>query len=80
MKEEYIIICIPVDEKDANQPKEFENGRLIYYKDRNLVIYPMEKVLPLTTYRKSRGVVIFASAKACNHCEHRCHKAYSPTK
>jgi len=80
MKEEYITICIPVDEKDTNQPKEFENGRLVYYKDRNLAICPMGKVLSPMTYRKSRGVAIFASAKACNHCEHRCHKAKSPTK
>jgi len=32
----------------------------------------MGKCLLPTTYRKTRGVAVYASAKACNHCTKNC--------
>lgn len=72
MKEDFVTICVEVDKEEANEPKAYENGRLVYLKDRNIVVCPMGQVLTPTTYRKARGVAIYARAKACNHCAHKC--------
>lgn len=72
MKEDFLTFCIPTNEKEAEEPTTYENGRLIYLKDRNVVVCPMGKCLLPTTYRKTRGVAVYASAKACNHCTKNC--------
>jgi len=80
MKEDFLTFCIPTDEKEAEEPTTYENGRLIYLKDRNVVVCPMGKCLLPTTYRKSRGVAIYASPKACNHCTKNCVNGTSAKK
>jgi len=80
MKEEFLTFCIPVDKEKAEEPMTYENGRLIYLKDRNVVVCPMGKCLLPTTYRKSRGVAIYASPKACNRCTKNCVNGTSAKK
>lgn len=80
MKEDFLTFCIPVKEEEAEEPTTYENGRLIYLKDRNVVVCPMGKCLLPTTYRKSRGVAIYASPKACNHCTKNCVNGTSAKK
>lgn len=73
MKEDFLTMCIPVTKEEATEkPTSYENGKVIYLKDRNIAVCPMGEYLIPTTYRKGRGVTIYARAKACNHCTQNC--------
>jgi hypothetical protein len=66
-------ICVPSQETDA-EITEHQNGRCVYFKDRNIVLCPMGKVLYPGFYKKEKKQGVFHNGAACKSCTCRCTK------
>jgi hypothetical protein len=74
MDEESLDFCIETNE-DCEKPTSYENGRIVYLKNRNVCVCPMGEVLYPSSYRKYRRMVRFMNTKACANCKQKCTKA-----
>jgi transposase len=64
-------ICIPAEEEGAAITGH-EDGRCVYYSDRNIVLCPMGQVLHPAFYKQGKGM--FVNREACKGCACRCTK------
>lgn len=71
MDEKSLDFCIETDEV-CPKPTTYENGRIVYLKNRNLCVCPMGEVLYPGTYRNTREMVRFYNYKACAKCLKKC--------
>ena len=66
-------ICVPTQETDA-EITEHKNGRCVYFKDRNIVLCPMGKVLYPGYYKKEKKQGVFHNRAVCKSCTCKCTK------
>ena len=66
--------CIETDQ-DYEMPETYENGRIVYLKNRNICVCPMGQVLYPSSYRKRTRKVRFMNGKACAGCKQKCTSA-----
>jgi hypothetical protein len=67
-------ICVPADETEAQEITSQNDGRCVYFAERNITICPMGKVLYPGFYKKAKGHGVFYNYKACKHCHCKCTK------
>ncbi|MCL2087017.1 MAG: IS1182 family transposase [Oscillospiraceae bacterium] len=67
-------ICIPTTEEYHTEITSHQNGRCVYFADRNIVLCPMGNVLYPGFYKKTRGYAVFYNTKVCNRCGCECGK------
>lgn len=67
-------ICVPTDEQPGTEILSHKDGRCVYFKDRNIALCPMGKVLYPGFYKKAKGHGVFYNYKACKKCACKCAK------
>ena len=71
MDEESFDFCIETNE-EIQKPESYQNGRIVYSKERNICVCPMDEILYPSNYRKSRRIARYYNAKACVKCPQKC--------
>jgi len=70
--------CITTTEVQAQEITKHNNGRCVYFDDRNIVVCPMGKALYPKFYKKkskekqAAGVTVFSNSEACGNCACKC--------
>lgn len=67
-------ICVLTEEQPGTEIHSHKDGRCVYFKDRNIVLCPMGKVLYPGFYKKAKGHGVFYNYKACKQCACKCAK------
>ena len=67
-------ICVPTDKDSAIDIISHENGRCVYFAERNIALCPMGQVLYPRFYKKHKGHGVFVNREACKQCTCKCTK------
>jgi len=67
-------ICIPCEEHEAETIESYEDGKIVYIKERNVAICPMGKILFPKHYKNFDRAAIYYNFTACINCKHKCTK------
>ena len=64
--------CIPCEKECAEEITDYENGRSIYIRERNIMLCPMGKPLYPGSYNRKKRVAKYYNGQACRQCQHKC--------
>ncbi len=66
--------CVPCEAHETEEITSYNNGKGIYFGERNVFICPMGNIMPPKHYKNTDRTGIYYNYRACSNCTCRCTK------